>query len=86
MKYKKIINFLVVIVSAIMVFSNTRMADAEKVYDYPLKDPYAATIIGTPNKYKAALPKDIKVKNLKMTVFPDQIGRASCRERVCLYV
>jgi hypothetical protein len=50
----------------------TSSAGAEKVYDYPLKDPYAATIIGTPKDYKASFPEDIKVKNLKMTVFPDR--------------
>lgn len=47
-------------------------AGAEKTYDYPLKDPYAATIVGTPNKYKASLPGNICVKNLKMTIFPDR--------------
>lgn len=48
------------------------IAGAEKVYDYPLEDGYAATIIGTPNAFKASLPKDINVKTLKMKVFPDQ--------------
>lgn len=55
---------------SLLVFAGS--ADAQKVYDYPLEDAYAATIIGTPNALKASLPKDIKAKDLKMTVFPDR--------------
>ncbi len=41
-------------------------------YDYPLDDPIEATIIGTPAKYRAELPKDIRVKQYEsIDVFPD---------------
>lgn len=50
----------------------TGSVNAQKEYGYPLNDPYAATIIGTPDAHKAPLPKNIKVKNLKMTVFQDR--------------
>ncbi|WP_300455675.1 hypothetical protein [Desulfobacula sp.] len=55
---------------SLLVFAGS--AGAEKSYDYPLEDAYAATIIGTPNAFKASLPENIKVKQLKMTVFPDR--------------
>lgn len=35
-------------------------------YDYPLTNPYAATIIGTPSALKAELPKKIREKELKL--------------------
>lgn len=35
-------------------------------YDYPLENPYAATIIGTPAELKAELPKKIREKELKL--------------------
>jgi predicted alpha/beta-fold hydrolase len=51
----------------------TGICTAQAAYDYPIKDPYAATIIGTPDAFKASLPKDIKVKDLKINIFPDRI-------------
>ncbi len=42
-------------------------------YDYPLENTYAATVVGTPSPHKASLPEDIRVKNLKMTVFKDRV-------------
>ncbi len=41
-------------------------------YDYPFEDPYEATILGTPEKAKAPLPKKIRIKERAMTVFPDR--------------
>ncbi len=43
------------------------------LYDYPLADPLAATVVGTPNEYKAALPKRVPVKHLKIDVFEDRV-------------
>lgn len=60
--------FLVAFCSLLVIASS---ADAQKGYDYPLEDAYAATIIGTPNALKASFPEDITAKDLKMTVFPD---------------
>lgn len=38
-------------------------------YDYPLPDPYAATVIGTPTEYQVPLPEKIRLKMLELTVF-----------------
>jgi len=40
-------------------------------YDYPIKDPYLATIIGTPKNLEAILPDeaDIPIKEMGLTVF-----------------
>ena len=41
-------------------------------YDYPFADPYVATILGTPDDQKAPFARDIPVKLLDMTVFPER--------------
>lgn len=41
-------------------------------YDYPLSDPYVATIIGTPSEFSVPLPKKIRLKMLELTVFEDR--------------
>jgi len=41
-------------------------------YDYPFADPYVATILGTPDDQKAPFARDIPVKVLDMTVFPER--------------
>jgi predicted alpha/beta-fold hydrolase len=45
---------------------------AAGTYSYPLRDSYAATIVGTPNKFKADLPKVKRVDELKLKVFPQR--------------
>lgn len=42
-------------------------------YDYPLKDPYAATIIGTPSKFEPKLPEKIDYELMALKVFPDRV-------------
>ena len=42
-------------------------------YDYPLDNKLAATILGTPKEYKAAVPKKIKMHQMRLTVFPDRV-------------
>jgi hypothetical protein len=42
-------------------------------YDYPLKDPYLATIIGTPTEFEAKLPEKIDYRLMAMKVFPDRV-------------
>jgi len=39
-------------------------------YDYPLKDPYLATVIGTPTELQPKLPEKIDYEMLALTVFP----------------
>ena len=41
-------------------------------YDYPFVDPFAATVVGTPKGYRAALPKRIPIDELDMSVFEDR--------------
>jgi hypothetical protein len=45
---------------------------AAGAYDYPIKDPYAATILGTPAEYRPELPDKIDYDLLRVTVFPDR--------------
>jgi len=42
-------------------------------YDYPLKDPYLATIIGTPSEFQPKLPEKIDYKMLSFKVFPERV-------------
>jgi hypothetical protein len=41
-------------------------------YDYPLKDPYVATVIGTPSEFQPKLPKKIDYKMMSFKVFPER--------------
>ena len=42
-------------------------------YNYPIKDPIAATILGTPLKYRAELPEKIRVKEYEtIEIFPER--------------
>lgn len=47
-------------------------AGAAGAYDYPIKDPYAATIIGTPEEFQPSLPDKIDYDLLSVKVFPDR--------------
>jgi hypothetical protein len=53
----------------IVGFSATHAA----AYDYPLKNPYVATIIGTPTELQAELPEKIDHELLGLKVFPDRL-------------
>ena len=49
---------------------------AAEAYDYPIDDPYLATVLGTPKDYRAPLPKKIphkirKLKRLQSREVPD---------------
>ena len=50
-------NFLKFTFILLILNSNTVLAAATENYAYPLKNPYAATILGTPKGYKADLPR-----------------------------
>ena len=41
-------------------------------YDYPLTNPYVATVVGTPSAYGDPLPAQIPERELELTVFPDR--------------
>tara|TARA_R110002049_G_scaffold12576_6_gene56160 strand:- start:1191 stop:2507 length:1317 start_codon:yes stop_codon:yes gene_type:complete len=42
-------------------------------YDYPIKDRFAATVVGTPEEYRAKLPKSIPFKTRSITIFPERV-------------
>lgn len=54
-----------------ILFTSAGWADTEP-YDFPIADAYAATVIGTPKAYKAALPEKIRLKTLRLRVFEDR--------------
>ena len=41
-------------------------------YDYPFKDPYVATVIGTPSEFQPKLPEKIDYELLSFKVFPER--------------
>ncbi len=55
-----------------LMLSLVGAAPVVAAYDYPLRDAYAATIVGTPNEFKAELPEVKHVKELELTVFPER--------------
>ena len=64
---KKIPSLLLI---ALWLFTGSVVA-AES-YDYPFKDKYVATVVGTPPEDRADLPKDIPVKDRSITIFPER--------------
>ncbi len=42
-------------------------------YEYPITNPFEATIIGTPTAFKAKMPEKVNVKTKKLKVFKDRI-------------
>jgi hypothetical protein len=70
---KKIKNwhrFLLICVLLFAAVSGVYASD----YNYPISDPYEATIVGTPKEFMPPLPKadDMDVTTLEMVVFPDR--------------
>lgn len=45
---------------------------AAQSYDYPIINPYAATVVGTPPVYRAELPEQVPKQELGLTVFPER--------------
>jgi len=41
-------------------------------YDYPFVDPFAATVVGTPDGYKASLPAHVPVDEFAIRIFRDR--------------
>ena len=65
---KRLTRLLAVV--GVALFATTTWAAAE--YGYPLKDKYAATVVGTPESFQADLPKTIPFKRHRITIFPDR--------------
>lgn len=45
---------------------------APAAYEYPYDNKYLATVLGTPEKYRADLPKKIPLKKRRITIFEDR--------------
>ena len=43
-----------------------------KDYDFPIADPFAATIVGTPPAWRADLPERVRLQVRELVVFPDR--------------
>jgi hypothetical protein len=61
-----------VLLSLICVMQLGVMGSPVGAYDYPFKDPYVATIIGTPEELQPKLPEKIDYELLSLKVFPDR--------------
>ena len=62
---------LLTLASLTLLFSS--LCGASSSYQYPITNPLAATVIGTPKEFSAVLPKDIPRKEMQVTVFPDRV-------------
>ncbi len=60
---------VLVLTCAVIIGLSGTLAGA---YDYPVKDPYAATIAGTPTELEPSLPESIDYELLGLKVFPDR--------------
>lgn len=63
--------FLSVVASLCVALSVSLTSHAD-TYDYPFDDPYVATVVGTPEAYRADLPEKIPTKLDEITIFPDR--------------
>lgn len=55
------------------VLSSPCLAEIVTYYEYPFVDPLEATVLGTPDAYRAELPKQIPIEEREVLLFP---GRA----------
>ena len=69
-KVKKWHRFLLIYIFCLAAVSVVNASD----YNYPISDPYKATILGTPPPFMPPLPEadDMDVTILEMVVFPDR--------------
>lgn len=54
-----------------VVWISTSWAATEP-YGYPIDNKYLATVLGTPEKYQADVPKDIPIEKRSITIFEDR--------------
>ena len=72
MKFGAILGgMLSLIVLCAFLFPTTTWAD-EDSYVFPIENPLAATIVGTPDRWKASFPRQIRIKELELEVFEDR--------------
>jgi len=70
MKFQIVFGALALLLVA-MFQMQPAQADTE-AYGYPFVDPYEATVVGTPNEYRAELPKSVPKQELWLEIFPDR--------------
>jgi hypothetical protein len=58
---------------------------ATESYDYPFENTYMATVIGTPEKLRAEIPKKIPVKKRSITIFDREVPDALWYDRELRY-
>ncbi len=61
-----------IVLKVVFVLLLSALAGGAAAYDYPLKDPFLATIIGTPEEFQPQLPEKIDYERLSLKVFPDR--------------
>jgi hypothetical protein len=59
-------------ISVILFLAMAGLEASAAAYDYPVSDPYLASIIGTPSEFREAVPDKIDVKHYKMSVLEDR--------------
>lgn len=59
-----------VLVCLALLFSS--LSQASGGYGYPIDNPLAATVIGTPAEYAAELPRHIRREEMQVVVYPDR--------------
>lgn len=61
-----------ILLSLLCLILSAITANHTEAYNYPLRDPYVATIVGTPEEFQPALPEKIDYELLSLKVFPDR--------------
>ncbi|WP_354624648.1 hypothetical protein [Psychromonas sp. MME2] len=60
----------ILLATLLLLFGHTSFATS--TYDFPFKDPFKATVYGTPTEYKAELSADINREDLTVDILPDR--------------
>ena len=61
------------VISSLALLLLSGLSLASNSYDYPIKNPLLATVIGTPSEFVAPLPKKIRRSVKSIVVFPDRV-------------
>lgn len=67
---RQLIAGLCTILFASLTFANVV---SKETYGYPIKDRFAATVVGTPEAFEAELPETIPFKERRITIFPERV-------------
>lgn len=51
----------------VLIFTNS------PAYDYPIEDPFVATVVGTPKDLRAELPEEIPLRKRSIKIFEDRV-------------